>query len=506
MSTQELPDDELDKLFRKSAEEFEPNFDPQAWNAMRKKLDNTENIVKRPLLWPWLLALFFFASIAVGGYLSNWSFVKNVNRPNLPSTSHPSSNSAAKPSTINNGIKEKSTTNTSSTLSSISPKETKKEKVRGSSEITNDIIKSPQNNPSTSLEESSQQNRLSNSSNSNFIKPTTTKRKIFKKQTSPSERLLNNRLQEVAFKGNQPPSSNIQEKSNEGKNRKTSSSSSEPLFEDKIILNNKEKDSTPSTPTLLGAVEGGSNLTTTSSLQIEPLESKPWQWLPSQTAPVTISYQAPSNPVRSLPQEASSLFKPGLSAKVILAPDFSFIDFNQFTNPGSVVGALIEYRFNNRLSIQIGAMRSVKLYGATGAQYQWPSNWNSQKVRPTSVDANCKVLDIPLNLRYDFTQGTKSRWFVSSGLSSYMMLNEKYDYNYPPGSTNIKWYKWNGTTGNYWLGVLNISVGFERQIGKHFTLQAEPYLKTPMAEVGFGKIRLRSAGLLMSVRYRLGKF
>lgn len=503
MSTQELPDDELDKLFRKSAEEFEPNFEPQAWDAMRKKLDNTENIVKRPLLWPWLLALLFFASIVVGGFVFDWPFVKNINRPNPPSTAHPSSNSGAKTSIVDNGIKKRNTVNTSSTLSTISPKANREEKDTGTSKITNDIAQTPKNNPRTILEESSQKNRLSNSSNSNFIKPTTTKREIVKKRTSPSEHLLKNRLQEVAFNRNQLPSSNIQEKSNERKSRKTSSSSSEPLFEDKIILNNKEKDSAPSTPTLLGAVEGGSNLATTSSLQLEPLTPKTWQWLPSQTAPVIIPYQAPSNPVKSLPQEVSPLFKRGLSAKIMLAPDFSFINFNQFTNPGSVVGAMIEYRFNNRLSIQLGAMRSVKLYGATGAQYQWPAYWYSQKVRPTSVDANCKVLDIPLNLRYDFTQGAKSRWFVSSGLSSYMMLNEKYDYNYPAGSTNIKWYKWNGSTGNYWLGVLNISAGFERQIGKHFTLQAEPYLKTPMADVGFGKIRLRSAGFFMSMRYRL---
>lgn len=504
MSTQELPDDELDKLFRKSAEEFEPNFEPQAWDAMRKKLDNTENIVKRPLLWPWLLALLFFASIVVGGYLSNWSFVQNVNRPNPPSTTYPSSNSGVKPSAIHNGIKEKNTVNTSSSLPNISPKGNKKEKTTGSSEISTDVVQSPQNSSRIILEESSQQNRLSNSSNSNFIKPTTTKRKIIKKQTSPSERLLNNRLQEVAFNGNQSPLLNIQEKSNEGKNRKTSSSSSESLLENKAILNNQEKDSALFTPTVLGEVQKGSNLTTTSSLQLEPLTPKTWQWLPSQTAPITITYQAPVSTVSSLPQEPPSpLFKRGLSAKIMVSPDFSFINFNQFTNPGSVVGAMVEYRFNSRLSIQLGAMRSVKLYGATGAQYQWPTYWYSQKVRPTSVDANCKVLDIPLNLRYDFTQDSKSRWFVSSGLSSYMMLNEKYDYNYPPGSTNIKWYKWNGTTGNYWLGVLNISAGFERQIGKHFTLQAEPYLKTPMADVGFGKIRLRSAGLFISMRYRL---
>ncbi len=501
MSTQELPDDELDKLFRKSAEEFEPNFEPQAWDAMRKKLDNTENIVKRPLLWPWILALLFFASIVVGGFVFDWPFVKNINRPNPPSTAYPSSNSGAKTSTADKIIKERNTVNTSSSLPNISPKGNKKEKTTGSSEISTDVVQSPQNSPRIILEENSQQNHLSNSSNSNFIKPTTTKRKLAKNPSSLSD--LNDNLQTVAFNANQPLSPTIQDKSDKEKKRKTFSFSSESLLENKAILNNQEKDSALFTPTVLGEVQKGSNLTTTSSLQLEPLTPKPWQWHPSKTAPITITYQVPVSTVSSLPQEPSPLFKRGLSTKIMLAPDFSFINFNQFTNPGSVVGAMVEYRFNSRLSLQLGAMRSVKLYGATGAQYQWPTYWYSQKVRPTSVDANCKVLDIPLNLRYDFTQGAKSRWFVSSGLSSYMMLNEKYDYNYPPGSTNIKWYKWNGTTGNYWLGVLNISAGFEQQIGKHFTLQAEPYLKTPMADVGFGKIRLRSAGLFMSMRYRL---
>jgi hypothetical protein len=37
----ELPDDELDKLFRKSSEEFDPHFDPEDWNSLKKRLDET---------------------------------------------------------------------------------------------------------------------------------------------------------------------------------------------------------------------------------------------------------------------------------------------------------------------------------------------------------------------------------------------------------------------------------------------------------------------------------
>ena len=35
----EIPDDELDDLFRKSAEETEIPFDPEAWRRMEQKLD-----------------------------------------------------------------------------------------------------------------------------------------------------------------------------------------------------------------------------------------------------------------------------------------------------------------------------------------------------------------------------------------------------------------------------------------------------------------------------------
>ena len=42
MSMQELPDDRLDELFRKSSEEFEPEFNPKAWEAMRRKLDDED--------------------------------------------------------------------------------------------------------------------------------------------------------------------------------------------------------------------------------------------------------------------------------------------------------------------------------------------------------------------------------------------------------------------------------------------------------------------------------
>ncbi len=45
----EFPDDELDKLFRKSAEELDSNFDPQDWNALKNRLDEHDG--RTPAAW-----------------------------------------------------------------------------------------------------------------------------------------------------------------------------------------------------------------------------------------------------------------------------------------------------------------------------------------------------------------------------------------------------------------------------------------------------------------------
>jgi hypothetical protein len=87
---------------------------------------------------------------------------------------------------------------------------------------------------------------------------------------------------------------------------------------------------------------------------------------------------------------------------------------------------------------------------------------------------------------------------VSSGITSYLMMNENYTYNYawaPPKDVN-----WSDNTKYYW-SVFNFSVGFEKQITKHLSLQVEPYLKTPLKSVGRGGVNLFSSGLLFSTKY-----
>ncbi len=73
MSMQELTDDQLDGLFRKSAEEFDPAFDPAAWQAMQSRLDANDrtkpgqtSLMKNLLRWG--LPLVLLLMLTGGGW------------------------------------------------------------------------------------------------------------------------------------------------------------------------------------------------------------------------------------------------------------------------------------------------------------------------------------------------------------------------------------------------------------------------------------------------------
>jgi hypothetical protein len=238
------------------------------------------------------------------------------------------------------------------------------------------------------------------------------------------------------------------------------------------------------------------------------MTAKPWQLMGKFTPPVSIAYTPPTQPLfKPTRPETPPVFSKGLSVRIATTPDISYITMPQMTKQMPLGwSAMLEYRFSRRLSVQAGVFRSLKTYTATGEQYIWPQSWYGQTARPVSVGADCKVLDIPINLRFDLNQGTRSRWFVSSGISSYKMLNEKYAYTYPPHTYNIKWKSWEGTTGSYWFGVLNLGVGFEHRIAQRWSVQAEPFFKVPLAQVGMGKIKLHTTGAFVSLRYKLPRF
>ena len=533
---QELPDNELDRLFRKSAEEFEPEFNPQAWEAMRKKLDDEDGRVAGYAWWKAGVVAVLLAGMGlVGYYLWPENKLNTVTQNQViedkvlkaPSTSLPDKNEPTAPKSlpINDGSVPTNGKNEALKVeqANLSPKAVDN-KVLVSEELKG--VKR-NNTENTALVEENRSVATESTQQHSISLPTdqkqTTKRNLGGKKTTASQpsvsandlintnpiiaskdaRVSKSKRSKVTIEDSERVSDRISQSSLPQRNSKKLStvSSKQPISEKKEEIFAQPASS--NIPSVL-SVEN----TRPTFLSLNELAKKNWKLLAhSWTLPVVAYTPPPPPPVVRKTDEILPLFRKGLSARIMAAPDLSFIASSEMLkNPALALSVMLEYRFSKRLSIQTGAVRSAKLYTATGTQYVWPEIWNGQTARPTEIGANCKVLDIPLNLRFDLSQGRNSRLFVSSGISSYVMLNEKYDYTYPPHTYNIKWKTWEGSTGNYWFGVMNMSLGFERQLGRNLSIQAEPYFKLPLAQVGLGKIKLNTSGIFISARYKLGRF
>ena len=149
--------------------------------------------------------------------------------------------------------------------------------------------------------------------------------------------------------------------------------------------------------------------------------------------------------------------------------------------------------------MRTGFYVAKKIYSVDEDEYHVPqgSTWNNYL---QSVDANCKVYEVPLVLSYNFGKTKNHSWFASAGLSSYFMKRESYVYYYknPLGVTYSN--PWTVTNQNkHYFSVLDISGGYEYSINKRFSIIAEPYVKLPLSGIGLGKIKLNSAGVLFTV-------
>lgn len=220
---------------------------------------------------------------------------------------------------------------------------------------------------------------------------------------------------------------------------------------------------------------------------------------PPAAAPLPAPLALDANPPLPLP---AVVRQPRLLVGIVAAPDVSTVRFADVQAPRLNLGLTVEYRLGQRWRLSTGLQRSTKAYYARRADYDW-TNYPRAQTRDFSwVEGECTVLDVPLNLRYDAVVQGRGRWFGAAGLSSFFMQRENYRYDYLDGGTYKNWELPGLVNANrHLLSVLNLSAGYEYGLGTHWRVQAEPYVKAPLAGVGAGRVKLLSAGVYLGVKY-----
>ncbi|MEA5459568.1 outer membrane beta-barrel protein [Arcicella sp. LKC2W] len=510
----DIPDDELDDLFREASDKVEIPFDSSAFDKLRHKIDNQPEVVtpksitKRRLL---PLALLLLVGVGMVYYFVNRK--TEINTPNH---------------TITNNIN-----NQSNKLSSESSEKNKEDKKNLSSATTeNKNIESSKNRNTSNLKQGNEKNTQSsqtkvNNNDSDLLEKnlaikeeTTTQNdkqlqiftenrntekiktssetksvKTVKEETSTMDNLTNSPVFSSKSIESYSETENVKNNfKNQGKAKNKQESSHKNQFH-KLITSNKSENIGLETLNIIPQkTEIEEVFTRTNFFGIDDLASK-------KTKSLLTALPIDLPPfIDSLPRPKPTPKMARFGVRLALSPDINSIEKLETSALSSSLGLLFEYHLSKKWILQTGLTYSSKKYGGEFDYYHsWANTWQKyHPSKPLEVDGGCKMIDIPLNLRFNSFQHAKQTWFVSAGISSYLMLNESYTYNYKYGPQ--KTVDWQEKTSYYW-STLNLSIGLEKQLTKHLTIQAEPYLKTPLIGVGRGSVNLYSSGILFSTKY-----
>jgi hypothetical protein len=196
-----------------------------------------------------------------------------------------------------------------------------------------------------------------------------------------------------------------------------------------------------------------------------------------------------------------------LNFGLAFGPDYT--DGGGITNNqiGNTIGLTMGYYLTDKLSVNTGIFYSNKFYWAHGRNYNHPrpGQYASTYASPPPIDyvnGSCNMWELPFTLRYDFAHNEKTRFFANAGLSSYFMMKQSYIYFVHTSQQRMAaWKTSNNQQVNYWFSVADIALGFETEVGKGVSFQAEPFVKLPLRSMGVENLRLNSYGFLLSFRY-----
>lgn len=207
-------------------------------------------------------------------------------------------------------------------------------------------------------------------------------------------------------------------------------------------------------------------------------------------------------PVKKPKVSTPAAFKPQIGLAIMASPDINGVGSFQNSKMGTNIGMLLSLGVSKKLTISTGAVYAKKPYLTDFADYYAGYKF---KTDPQDVYADCRVLDIPLNVDYKLYNKSHNSFSVGSGLSSYLMLKEKYTYDYAiPGTPGPASYTVVNKNRHY-FGVLNLNATYEHQLNTKFSIAAQPYLKVPLTDIGNGRVKLQSAGVALGVRWNLSR-
>jgi hypothetical protein len=186
----------------------------------------------------------------------------------------------------------------------------------------------------------------------------------------------------------------------------------------------------------------------------------------------------------------------------ITTPEFNTVRFKEKNNPTVGYGLELNYSLGNHFVASAGYFRGKKNYSTDRNGYIPPDGSVLTYVDTLNIYAQCKIIDIPIRVRYSFMGNANNSFFLSAGLSSYIMKQEKYDFKYFRQGMYIERQRTIDNQNDHLFSSLNLSFGYQHWYNKKWMLSISPYIKVPLKGIGIGKVNLTSVGTFIGVSYK----
>jgi hypothetical protein len=440
MNIGNMPEEELDDLFRKSASEFHPEYDPAAWQAMEKKLDANR---PHPGFWQrlsWLTALFL--TMGLGFWISLLWLQYEEERAGLPFPTHTNSaHPGAQPKARD--INRKPATPARKQTAMAAPQATPGEKAPQQDRLF-------RHNPGQGMDKAL---------NPTYPRPVNRRRSMVPV-------LL-------------------------------------PLAGDKAASGDKVASAPELLPpdNQANAVPAAGKEANTDPAKTGPaviVQAVPLPAADSLAQAAGVPADSSGTPaIKALGTRSR------LGLRLLLAPDLSTVGFAKPDGISTNVGIELSYQLRPRWRLATGVLKARKVYAAEAEDYGKHNFWDSRTL-PDDIHAVCQVLDIPVNIGYQLFTGGKSAFTLNTGLSSYFMLSEDYHYYYHGSSYRKPYSRtWQVKNQNRHLfSIYNLSGLYSHRLTSAMAWGIEPFIKVPLAGVGAGRVKLASGGVAFSLSYQ----
>ena len=181
-------------------------------------------------------------------------------------------------------------------------------------------------------------------------------------------------------------------------------------------------------------------------------------------------------------------------------------------------GIMADYQIAKRFNISAGAVYTQKRIDLEQSIVDVTNSFNPNLsdiswVKRNKTQISWQLIDLPIHLRYNAMETKRNKWFVSAGTSNYFFLKENYESDYTVAVQDIYDPRLSRTqevvsqretqSAIQLFATINVSLGLETSLGKHLTLQVEPYWRFPVRSLGSEGVFVQTGGLLTRINFAL---